>query len=419
MNKLLYMTALAAVIASPALSAEQINVLVEGGGEMLQKAVAAKFTAETGIEVKFTVVPYAGVFEKLSAEIASGSSNYDIATIDEIWMAKFAKFAEPLDDLFPDSVVNDIPEALLSDIMLSGGFVGMPAWANAEILLYRKDLFSDPKEKADFKAKFGYELAPPKNWKEFRDVAVFFTRTDNAGNVSLYGTDVKGGYAEEWMAHVLQAGAQGVVLDRTGKVIIDNKAHLDALEYYTGLHCKDHVSPKDVTQIDWPAAQNLFYQGKTAMMRFWAHAYRQTPKDSKVEGKVGAAPMIAGEGGVAAIPGPWYNILPKTSKHKDAAKKFIAYAFKNNAMGIEAPLGLAASKAAYQAYADKPGFEYIKPLLETLNAPATRGRPLVENWQEIVDQVVLPTLQEALTCKADLKSLLAKAKGQIEEINHQ
>ena len=71
MNKLLYATALATLLAAPALSAERINVLVEGGGEMLQKEVAAKFTAETGIEVNFTVVPYQGVFDKLSAGAAS------------------------------------------------------------------------------------------------------------------------------------------------------------------------------------------------------------------------------------------------------------------------------------------------------------------------------------------------------------
>ena len=29
---------------------------------------------------------------------------------------------------------------------------------------YRKDLFADPKNQADFKAKYGYDLAPPTTW---------------------------------------------------------------------------------------------------------------------------------------------------------------------------------------------------------------------------------------------------------------
>jgi ABC-type glycerol-3-phosphate transport system substrate-binding protein len=414
-----YLGALAlttALVSTPSL-AQAINVLVEGGGEQLQKAIAEKFTAETGIEVNFTVVPYTGVYEKLSAEIASGTSNYDVATIDVIWMAKFADFAEPLDALFTDAVRTDLPPALLADAQFGGKFIGMPAWANAEILFYRSDLFSDPAQKAAFKEKYGRDLVPPKTWQEFRDAAVFFTQdTDNDGKIDLYGTDVIGANPEEWMAQVLQAGSPGVVLDDSGAVIIDNEAHLKALQFYTDLYCKDHVSPEGAAQVDWSVAQNMFYQGQTALMKFWAHAYRLTPEDSKISGKVGVAPMISGDAGIAGIPGPWYNIVPTTSANKEAAMKFVAFAIANNALGIEAPLGLAATNSAYQSYAGKPGFEHFGPLLETLGAPATKGRPLVEQWQEIVDQAVTPMLQEALGCEADLAGLLADAKATIEDI---
>jgi ABC-type glycerol-3-phosphate transport system substrate-binding protein len=39
-------------------AADTINVLVESGGESLQKAIAAQFTKDTGINVNFVVVPY-------------------------------------------------------------------------------------------------------------------------------------------------------------------------------------------------------------------------------------------------------------------------------------------------------------------------------------------------------------------------
>ena len=161
------------------------------------------------------------------------------------------------------------------------------------------------------------------------------------------------------MAQVLQAGSPGVVLDDSGNVIIDNDAHLAALEFYTGLYCKDKVAPEGAAQVDWGVAQNMFYQGQTALMKFWAHAYRLTPEDSKVSGKVGVAPMIAGSAGVAGIPGPWYNIIPVTAPNKDLARQYVAFAIENNALGIEAPLGLAARNSAYASYADKPGFEHF------------------------------------------------------------
>ena len=43
-------------------------------------------------------------------------------------------------------------------------------------LVYRRDLFDDPKEKAAFKGKYGYDLAAPATYDQLRDIAEFFTR---------------------------------------------------------------------------------------------------------------------------------------------------------------------------------------------------------------------------------------------------
>jgi ABC-type glycerol-3-phosphate transport system substrate-binding protein len=166
----------------------------------------------------------------------------------------------------------------------------------------------------------------------------------------------------------------------------------------------------------WNEAQNNFYQGQTALMRFWAHAYRLTPEDSLVEGLVGVAPMIAGEAGIGAIPGPWYNVIPSSGQNIELAKQFVKFAYDNNVLGIEAPLGLAARNSAYEAYADQEGFEHFTPLLETLGGPATMGRPLVPEWQQITDDVLVPLVTAAATCEGEPAELLANAKAQIEEI---
>lgn len=396
------MTLLASASAS-AVSAESINILVEGGGKMLQQAVAEKFTAETGIDVNFVEVPYQGVFDKLSAEIASGTSNYDVASIDVVWNAAFADHVEDLSDLFTDAVKADLPPALLADANVGGKMIGMPAWANAEIVFYRTDLFEDPANQAAFKEQYGYDLAPPATWQQWRDMAKFFTRD------GMFGTDVKGMFSEEWMAHVLQAGSPGVILDDAGNVILDNQAHIDALEFYRAPLCEDQSVPQNALEIGWGEAQNLFYQGQTAMMKFWAHAHKMTPEDSQVSGLVGVAPMLAGSAGIAGIPGPWYNVIPSTAANKDAARQFIAFAFANNAMGIEAPLGLAAANSAYESYIGKDGYEHFQPLLDTLGGPATKGRPIHPDYQELVDEAVMPAFQAALECEDNVADLLGEA----------
>jgi ABC-type glycerol-3-phosphate transport system substrate-binding protein len=195
-------------------------------------------------------------------------------------------------------------------------------------------------------------------------------------------------------------------------VVIDNAAHKEALDFYVSL-AKD--APSGAAQVDWSAAQNLFNQGKTAMTRFWAHAYRQIPADAPVAGKVGAAAMIGGSAGVAGVPGPWYLSVPKATKNTDAAKKFVKCAYDYNDQGIESQLGLSSPISAFEQYQDQPGYESSKPLIETLNGQATATRPATAKWQQIVDTVLIPLLQKAVA-GGDTSALLADAKKQIQDL---
>ena len=47
-----------------------------------------------------------------------------------------------------------------------------------QVFYIRKDLWEDETEQKNFKAKYGYELAPPQTWDQVTDMAEFFTRPD-------------------------------------------------------------------------------------------------------------------------------------------------------------------------------------------------------------------------------------------------
>lgn len=397
--------------ASGAARGGALTVLCEAGGQAELTPVANAFTNETGTKITFVALPYDGLYNRFNTELSAGAPSFDVAVMDAIWLPTFAGKLTPLDDMFTTAVKADLFPSLLAEGQIKGKYVGMPVWANAEVLFYRIDLFQDPKEQADFKAKHGYELAAPTTWQQFNDVAQFFTRGSQ-----LYGTDVKGAVETEWLAHVVQAGAAGPVLDPSGKVIIDDAAHVAALQFYSNLNNTLKVAPPGAVQVDWAAAQNLFYQGKTAMTRFWAHAYRQIPKDSAVYGKVGVAPMIAGSAGVGAIPGPWYLALPAGGAKAQAAKKFIRYAYDHNDLCIESNLGLAARKSAFAKYQGKTGYESFKPLITTLEGSATKARPSTPKWQQIVDTVLVPTIQASLKPGADYQALLSTARGKVQSL---
>ncbi|MEV0173680.1 extracellular solute-binding protein [Streptomyces sp. NPDC050803] len=388
-----------------------LRVLCEAGGKQELLKTAALFKKKTGTSVTFVELPYDGLFNRLSSDFSSGAVSFDVAALDAIWLPAFAGgVLRPLDELFTADVKKDLFPSLVQGAQVKGTYLGMPAWTNAEILFYRTDLFEDPKERRAFEKEYGYPLAPPTDWKQFSDTAAFFTRE------GMYGTDVKGAVETEWLAHVLQAGSPGAVLDDRGEVIIDNQQHVDALRFYSDLNNKAKVSPPGAKQLDWGGAQNLFNQGKTAMMRFWAHAFPLIPKDSPVHGKVGAAPMIAGAQGIAGVPGPWYLSVPEATKKADLATEFVKFCYDNNALGIQSSLGLAARTSAFEEYQDKPGYEHFKPLVQTLSAPATRSRPATPKWQQIVDTVLVPTLQKSLTPGADYAELLKGARSDVERL---
>ena len=57
----------------------------------------------------------------------------------------------------------------------------MPAFGDVVGWTYRKDWFAEPKNQADFKAKYGRDLAVPKTLAELMDIAQFFQGREEGG----------------------------------------------------------------------------------------------------------------------------------------------------------------------------------------------------------------------------------------------
>lgn len=393
-------------------SGEGLTVLVEGGGRAVLTPIAEEFEAETGTAVTFVELPYDSVFDRLNTELSGGNVSFDVAALDAIWLSAFGPGMEPLDDMFTDAVTDDLFPSLVEEAQVDDHFVGMPAWTNAEILYYRTDLFDDPDQQAAFNAEYGRELAPPTTWEEYLEVAEFFTQdTDGDGTIDLYGADVKGAVETDWLALVLQAGAENMVLDEDGNVIVNDADHKAALDAYIA-PIEAGVAPGGASQVDWAAAQNYFNQGQLAMTRFWAHAYAQIPEDSPVAGNVGVTTMPAGPGGEAAIPGAWYLSVPEATANTEQAMEFVQFVYDHNELGLDTDLGLAATVSALES-SDRPNLD---ALVAALDAPGTTPRPATDRWQEIVDAVLIPMLQEATAGNADTQALLDRAAEQIEAI---
>ena len=81
-----------------------LTVLCEAGGKAELQPVADTFTKETGTQVTFVELPYDGLFNRLTSELASGNAVLRRGAMDAIWLPAFAGKLTPLDDLFTDAV---------------------------------------------------------------------------------------------------------------------------------------------------------------------------------------------------------------------------------------------------------------------------------------------------------------------------
>ena len=65
----------------------------------------------------------------------------------------------------------------------------LPAMGDALGWVYRKDWFARPELQAEFKQKYGRDLAPPKTWTELKEVAEFFQGREIDGK-KVYGAAI-------------------------------------------------------------------------------------------------------------------------------------------------------------------------------------------------------------------------------------
>ena len=72
-----------------------------------------------------------------------------------------------------------------------------------QLLFYRKDLFENRELQAEYQKRSLISLRAPRTWKEFNDVAAFFTRKENPASPTEYGASFAGAIDEELAPEIL------------------------------------------------------------------------------------------------------------------------------------------------------------------------------------------------------------------------
>jgi multiple sugar transport system substrate-binding protein len=251
-----------------------------------------------GITVKQVALPFVGQYDKLVTELISRSGAYDLMFFPPYFLGDFVakKFVLPLDSYVAKKdphLRNVIPVFRDTITVKNGKRYALPYDGDILYVYYRRDLWNDPKEKADFQKKFGRPLAPPKTWDEYMDLARFFNRPPHLYGTAFYG---QRGFSYGWWANIW-AGLGGHWFDpKTMKAQINTPAGLKALSYLLAMK---RYSPPDVLSYGYFELAEAFLLGKVAMCVQWPDLHKKSfngdvNEPSKIAGKLGSVPCPNG-----------------------------------------------------------------------------------------------------------------------------
>lgn len=139
-----------------------------------------RFYKETNISVTMVRQPHKDIFDTIVHD--RGPREFDAYIYNISWLPSLVN-GNMLADLTPHMVRTgfdpDIyfPGCLEHFSCYGGKYFGLPFQYAPQILYYRRDLFESPALQQAYEAECGGRLRPPKTWREFNQVAAFFTRS--------------------------------------------------------------------------------------------------------------------------------------------------------------------------------------------------------------------------------------------------
>jgi multiple sugar transport system substrate-binding protein len=316
--------------------------------EEIARQFSEKFAPHKAI---VTAIGFETLLDKMLQDFTTGSGTFDIYSVGYHWIGTVANYLLDLDEVrkkYPDIVdpnydQNDFPKILWDTYAtFRGKNIGLPFVDGTLTLFYRQDLFENADFKAQFKAKYGYDLRMPKDGDTFRlthanlkDYAEFFTSGVKWRDGEQYGICVPAKVGDpllatycsifgDWRRSPEGIKAYGEVdpdwgdyFTKDHKVAFDpaiSPLGVEALNYYLELG-KSSPNPAN---LDWTTSSEPFRAGISAMFAGWGGYWPSIAGgDSPVAGKIQVAPL--------PMPhlGGWNVAINKASKNPKQAYQYM------------------------------------------------------------------------------------------------
>jgi multiple sugar transport system substrate-binding protein len=300
-----------------------------------------EYTSQTGVQIRGVFPPMSQAWtDAIAREFATHGSTFDLVVFDSQEMSEYAAqgHVELLNPRLESSTklkASDFDEFALRQYAEypegSHNLYALPINQDCMGLVYRKDLFDDPKERAAFQMSYKRPLAIPETYDQMLEIAAFFTRpSQNLWGIALYGSEDYDACTTPFNCILWSYG--GELWDpRTGRVngLLNSAGAVNALTVYRKLF--DYAPPG---ARNWyaPEVNQAVEDGRVAMAMNWYYFFGAylDPAKSKVSSHVGFAPLP----GAIGVDGKYRRYvgvggqgvsISTYSTHRDEAWKFLEW----------------------------------------------------------------------------------------------
>lgn len=339
-------------------------------------ALSKDFEAKSGHKMSFEFVPWPNFADRMLNELNSGGKLCDLMIGDSQWIGGAAENGQyvKLNDFFDKEGIkmsDFIPATVTGYAEWPKGtpnYWALPAFGDVVGWSYRKDWFSRPELQAEFKTKYGRDLAVPKTLAELKDIAEFFQDREIDGN-KVYGAAI---YTERGSEGITMGAmdvlySYGFEYQNPAKPYelegyVNSDKSVKGLEFYKELY--NCCAPPGSSDAYMSENIDAYKSGQVALQMNFAFTWPGINADPKVGGdKSGYFPNPAGPGGAqfAQLGGQGISVVAASDK-QDAALEYIKWFAQPD---IQAKWWQLGGYSALRAVVEDPGFAKSQPYAQT------------------------------------------------------
>lgn len=243
-----------------------------------------------------------------SASFLSRGASYDIVYCDSIWVAKFAAAGWLLDlsDRLSEQDRSDFLPVELQVGSYRNKLYRMPAFTDAGVLYYRKDLVENPPQTFQELFTLSSALQTADRW------GFLWQGKQYEGLVTVF-LEVLWGHGGEWID------------PETREVKLDSPEAVEAVRFLKST--VGTISPPAVTTYMEEDTRNIFQNGRAVFLRNWPYVWTLLQRsESSLKESVGVAPMVHAPGQAsAATLGGWGFGISSFSRNSERAWQFVEF----------------------------------------------------------------------------------------------